>query len=52
MIKTQSNCQQCGQPCLKDNCPNYRVKTLICDKCEDEVYIFVLCTPKWQGSLY
>ena len=39
MIKEQSNCQQCGLPCLKDNCPNYRVKTLICDKCEDEVYV-------------
>ena len=39
MIKIQSNCQQCGLPCLKDNCPHYRVKTLICDKCKDEVYI-------------
>lgn len=39
MIKIQSNCQQCGLPCLKDNCPNYRIKTLICDKCKDEVYI-------------
>lgn len=39
MIKTQSNCQQCGLPCLKDNCQNYEVKVLTCDKCGDEVYI-------------
>lgn len=37
MIKEESNCQQCGLPCMKENCQNYSVTVLICDKCKSEV---------------
>jgi len=37
MIKYESNCVSCGFPCMKDSCPNYKVRVCICDKCKEEV---------------
>lgn len=37
MIRYKSACVQCGFPCRYEACPNYKVRTLICDSCKDEV---------------
>lgn len=36
MVRTESGCVDCGLPCLRDACPNYRVLVLECDRCHDE----------------
>lgn len=36
MIVTESECVQCGLPCLHNACPYYRVTRLYCDNCKDE----------------
>ena len=33
----ESQCVQCGFPCRYEACPNYKVRMLICDFCNDEV---------------
>jgi hypothetical protein len=37
MIKSESDCLDCGLPCKYELCPHYRIKRLYCDKCKDEV---------------
>lgn len=37
MIKSESDCLDCGLPCKYELCPHYRVRRLYCDKCKDEV---------------
>ena len=37
MIEYVSDCVDCGKPCIGGACSHYRVKLLICDKCNDEV---------------
>lgn len=37
MIKSESDCLNCGLPCKYELCPHYRIKRLCCDKCKDEV---------------
>lgn len=36
MTRYESGCVNCGLPCWGKACPNYRVKTMICDTCKDE----------------
>ena len=36
MIITESECVQCGLPCMYSACPYYRVTRLYCDGCKDE----------------
>lgn len=36
MIKYESQCVQCGLPCIGSACRNYRVRILECDKCHEE----------------
>ena len=37
MIRYENQCVQCDLTCMKENCPNYIVTVLICDKCKSEV---------------
>lgn len=37
MIKSESDCLNCGLPCKHELCPHYRAKRLQYDKCKDEV---------------
>ncbi len=37
MVKVESGCVDCGLPCLRTACPNYKVLVLVCDRCHDEV---------------
>lgn len=37
MIKVEDNCVDCGQPCLRESCPNYRRLVCRCDSCGAEV---------------
>lgn len=36
MIKTENRCVDCGQPCRGSACSNRNVRTLYCDRCEEE----------------
>ena len=36
MQRTESECVNCGFPCLGNACPNYSVTRYYCDKCGDE----------------
>lgn len=43
MIRYESQCVNCGFPCIYEACPNYKVRTLICDSCgseENKLYKF------------
>lgn len=33
----ESHCVDCGLPCIGSACRNYKVRTLYCDNCHDEV---------------
>lgn len=35
MIKTESDCLNCGLPCRHELCPHYKVKRLYCDECKE-----------------
>lgn len=37
MVKIESDCVDCGLPCLYDSCPHYQVVVYECDDCGDEV---------------
>lgn len=37
MTRYESNCVSCGFPCRHEGCPYYKVLTLFCDQCGDEV---------------
>ena len=32
----ESECVDCGLPCLYESCPNYRVEHFVCDFCKEE----------------
>lgn len=34
----ESDCVDCGLPCLHKACPHYEVTRYICDNCKDDVY--------------
>ena len=38
MIRIESECVDCGLPCLHETCPNYKVVIYECDCCGDEVW--------------
>lgn len=37
MVKIESDCVECGLPCLYESCPYYQVVVYECDCCGDEV---------------
>ena len=37
MVRVESDCVECGLPCLYESCPHYRVVRYECDDCGDEV---------------
>ena len=37
VIKTESECVNCGLPCLRYSCPYFSVTRFYCDDCGDEV---------------
>lgn len=37
MVTYESDCYDCGKPCLGNACPHYRVARLECDSCREEV---------------
>lgn len=34
----ESNCLDCGMPCLYESCLHYRVERFVCDFCKEEEY--------------
>lgn len=40
MKKTESECVQCGMPCVGRACPNYEVTRYYCDKCRAEETLY------------
>lgn len=36
MIKVESDCCDCGLPCLYESCPHYKVTRYYCDGCGEE----------------
>ena len=40
MRKTESECVQCGMPCIGSACPNYAVTRYYCDKCGEEETLY------------
>lgn len=42
MRKVESDCVDCGLPCLGRSCPHYSVTRFYCDKCgnEDTLYLY------------
>lgn len=45
MKKTESECVQCGKPCMGNACPNFAVTRFYCDKCGNEDMLF-----EWDGQ--
>ena len=41
---TSSECQDCGQPCLRKSCRYYEVTRYYCDKCMSEEVLY-----DWDG---
>jgi hypothetical protein len=37
MISVESDCVDCGLPCIYNACPHYKAIRYICDSCNDEV---------------
>ena len=35
---SESDCVDCGLPCMYKACPHYEVVRYICDNCKDDVY--------------
>ena len=40
MTRYESECVQCGMPCLLDACPYYRVTRYYCDECGEEETLY------------
>lgn len=38
MVRTESDCVDCGLPCIYESCPHYKVVVYECDDCGHEVY--------------
>ena len=38
--RIESDCVQCGMPCILEACPNFRVIRYYCDKCDQEAELF------------
>lgn len=36
MIRHESDCVDCGKPCMGTACRHYRITILECDKCHEE----------------
>lgn len=41
MIQMESNCADCGLPCLGHSCPYQNVPHYYCDECGNETNIYV-----------
>lgn len=37
MIRVESDCCDCGLPCIKSSCKYYEIIRYICDDCDDDV---------------
>lgn len=37
MISVESDCVDCGLPCIYEACPHYKAIRYICDCCDNEV---------------
>lgn len=37
MVRIESDCCDCGLPCLYGACPHYKAVRYICDCCEEEI---------------
>lgn len=40
MQRTESECVDCGKPCIGIACPHYRVTRFYCDKCGAEETLY------------
>ena len=40
MQRTESECVDCGLPCIGEACPNFRVTRYHCDKCDEEAELY------------
>ena len=40
MKRTESECVDCGFPCMGNACPNYSVTRFYCDKCGQEETLY------------
>ena len=40
MQRTESECVNCGLPCIEEACPNFRVTRFYCDKCKSEETLY------------
>ena len=40
MVIVESDCCDCGLPCIYDSCKYYKVIRYVCDNCEDETDIY------------
>ena len=40
MIRVESDCVDCGLPCLYETCPHYKVIIYECDCCEKEEKLY------------
>lgn len=40
MIIYESDCVDCGQPCIRNACPHYSVPHYYCDECKEETEIY------------
>lgn len=40
MTKMESDCVECGLPCLGRTCPHYKVQNHYCDKCKADEYAY------------
>jgi hypothetical protein len=41
MIVIESDCCDCGLPCIYEACKNYQAVRYICDRCQDETTLYV-----------
>lgn len=37
MVRIESDCVDCGLPCLYESCPHYKIVVYECDDCGEEV---------------
>ena len=42
MTKIKSECVDCQLPCIKSECPYYRVERIVCDECVEEIAEYIV----------
>lgn len=45
MKRTESECVDCGFPCMGEACPYFRVTRYYCDECDEEATLY-----KYEGQ--